>query len=135
MKKHLAIVHPLALRAILNGNKSVETRFSKHQIAPYKLISTGDLVYLKSPGKDISGQFRVKKVFFFEGLESKDVKQIFDQYDIEISFGDKFFDDSYKKSKRDASYATLIFIKESERFITSPVRIKKTDQRGWVVLE
>ena len=102
--KHLAIFKEQGAEKILSGQKTIESRFARRRIAPFGLVSSGDLVYIKPSGKDIIGQFRVKKVIFF------DLGQV---------------------SHR---YVTLIFIGESTRFITSPIKLKKKDQRGWVVL-
>lgn len=123
------------VEAILNGVKTIETRFSQHKISPFGLVSVGDLVYIKPPGEEIIGQFRVKKVFFFEGLTEPDFEKIFQDYGAKISTGKKQEDEKYFSDKKKSIYGTLIFIGDSERFITSPLKIKKSDQRGWVVLE
>lgn len=128
--KHLAIFSSDLAQKILTGEKSIESRFSKAKIAPFEVISSGDLVYIKPTGKDITGQFRVKKVIFFDGLTKEDFKQIRDLYGKEISA-----DDSFWKEKADCKYGTLIFIGEYDPFLTSPIKIKKSDQRGWVVLD
>ncbi len=119
MQKHLAIFDRETAEKILSGQKTIETRFSKHKIAPFGVISKGDLVYIKPSGEDIIGQFRVKKVIFFEGLEAED-NQI-----LQKSWGEEI---------PPSNYGSLIFIDKSERFLTSPVKIKKRDMRGWVVL-
>jgi len=135
MKKHLAIMNKATVEAILNGIKTIETRFSQHKIAPFGVVSVGDLVYLKPPGEEIIGQFRVKKVFYFEGLTDKDMEKIFQDYGSKISVGCKEEDEKYFSDKKSSTYGTLIFIGDSERFITSPIKVKKSDQRGWVVLD
>lgn len=123
------------IEAILGGVKTVETRFSKAKIAPFNQISSGDWVFMKPPGEEPVGQFRVKKVFNFEGLTEDDVKKIFRDYGDQIAIGNKEEDEQYLKQKLGSRYGTLIFISESERFIISPVKIKKSDMRGWMVLE
>ena len=135
MRKHLAIMNKLAIEAILSGRKTVETRFSKNKIIPYGAVSIGDLVYMKPPGEDIVGQFKVKKVFYFEGLSPDDVNKIFSDYGKGISVTDKNVDAKYQNDKQESSFGTLIFISESERFITSPIKVKKHDLRGWMVLD
>lgn len=135
MKKHLAIMNKPTIEAILSGKKTVETRFSLHKIAPFGVISKGDLVYIKPPGEEIIGQFRVKKVFSFDGLCEPDFDDIFIKYGSQIRVGEKEEDNKYQTDKKQSNYGTLIFIGDSERFITSPVKIKKSDQRGWMVLE
>lgn len=106
MKKHLAIFKGQAGEEILSGKKTIESRFSKVKKAPFGVVSSGDMVYIKPSGKEIIGEFRVKKVCYFEDPEIKT-----------------------------ARYATFIFIGDSARFITSPLKFKKKDSRGWVVLE
>lgn len=135
MKRHLAIMSWSVINAILNGKKTIETRFSKHKIAPFGQISVGDLVYMKAPGDEIIGQFRVKKVIFYGGLEKIDVGKIFEDFGQRIFSGQKEEDEKYQKEKLESFYGTLIFIGQSERLIVSPLKIKKRDQRGWVVLD
>lgn len=134
MKKHLAIMHKPVIEAVLSGKKTVETRFSKAKIVPFGAVSKGDLVYMKAPGEDIVGQFKVKKVFYFEGLTPEDVDKIFTDYRKVIGVGDSVSDERYYQEKRESHFGTLVFIGESERFITSPIKIKKSDMRGWVVI-
>lgn len=129
MKKHLAIMNRVAVEDILNGKKTIETRFSQHKIAPYGVISRGDLVYLKPPGEEVIGQFRVKKVFFFEGFDLNDLSDLRKKFGQQINAEEKYWED-----KKDSNFGTLIFIGDCERFITSPIKIKKSDQRGWMVL-
>lgn len=123
-----------AILAILSGRKTIETRFSKHKIAPFGQVNTGDLVYMKVPGGEVVGQFRIKKVFYFAGLTQNDVEKIFKEYGEQILRGDQKLDLQYQSDKKDSNFGTLIFIEQSEQFITSPIKIKKSDQRGWMVL-
>lgn len=127
--KHLAIFTGDGAEKILSGQKTIESRFSRVKIAPFGKVSCGDLVYIKPPGKEIIGQFRVKKVIFYDGLNLNDVSYLRAKYGKEIAT-----DEVYWKGKENCRYGTLIFIGNSSRFITSPVRIPKKDLRGWVVL-
>ena len=115
---------------ILTGAKTIETRFSKVKLVPFGIVSTGDLVYIKPSGKDIIGEFRVKKVIFFDGLTSEDLVLIKKQYGMEITA-----DETYWERKSSANYGSLIFISQCTPFITSPLKITKKDLRGWVVLD
>lgn len=127
-------MHKPAIEAILRGDKTVETRFSKARIAPFGQVGVGDLIYMKPPGEEIVGQFKVGKVFYFEGLTPEDVDKIFSDYGKRVGVGDKTEDEKYHQDKMTSLYGTLIFISESERFITSPIKVKKRDLRGWMVL-
>ncbi len=134
-KKHLAIMHRPVIEAILSGKKTIESRFSKHRIAPFGQVNKGDLVYMKAPGEEIIGQFKVRKVYSFEGVTKEDITHIFEQYGAQINSGDQSIDAQYQKVKAVSSYVTLIYIGNAERFITSPIKVTKSDQRGWLVLQ
>ncbi|MDD5147515.1 MAG: hypothetical protein PHV63_03165 [Candidatus Daviesbacteria bacterium] len=130
MKKHLAIFKGKAGELILSGQKRVESRFSKVKTVPFGMISSGDLVYIKPSGKEIIGEFRVKKVIFFDGISPEDIARIRKEYEKDL-----VADKAYWINKTNSKYGTLIFIGDSSRFITSPVKFPKKDLRGWVVLE
>ena len=127
--KHLAVFTKGVGEKILSGEKTMESRFSRVKNPPFGVISSGDLVYIKPSGEDIIGQFRVQKVFFFDGLSEIDIKTIKKDYGKEI-----LADENYWETKVNAKYGTLIFIGNSSKFITSPVKFSKKDLRGWVVL-
>ncbi len=130
MKKHLAIFSGNNAELILNGQKTIETRFSKSKIVPFGGVSAGDIVYVKPAGGDIIGQFRVKKVISYDGLDYEDLINIEKIYNSQI-----LSDQKYWQQKKDSKYGTLIFIEACTRFITSPIKVPKRDQRGWMVLE
>lgn len=134
MKHHLAIFSEEAVKAIFQGVKKVESRFSQKRIAPFGNVESGDIVYIKPPGKDIVGQFRVKKVISFEGIGKDEWDLIKSKYGSIISVGVKKLDGEYLKKHSSAKYGTLIFFDTLEQFITSPVKLNKKDLRGWVVL-
>ncbi len=136
MKKHLAIYTSTVVDAIFSGKKTIESRFSKNKIAPYTQVSSGDMVYIKEPGEDIIGQFIVKKILFIEGFSKTDFDEVIKNYWAEIGWGNKKEEEKFLKEKREESrYITLMWIDQVERFITPPVRIRKSDNRGWVVLD
>ena len=118
--KHLAVFKENLAEEILSGKRLVEVRSSKGKVLPFGQISSGDLVYIKPVGKDIIGQFRVQKVIFFDGLSRQDVEEIKSKYNGDIAVG--------------ARYATLIFISDSVRFLTSPIKLPKKSVKSWVVL-
>ncbi|MBI2600987.1 ASCH domain-containing protein [Candidatus Daviesbacteria bacterium] len=129
MTKHLAIFKGDTAKLILSGQKTIESRFSKSKIPPFGVVAANDLVYIKPSGKDIIGQFKVKKVIFYDGLTKDDLEDIKERYGERIAIEEKFFED-----RGDCKYGTLIFVGDSARFIASPVSFNKKDQRGWVVL-
>lgn len=129
MTRHLAIFKGEGAQLILTGKKTVESRFSKRRNPPFGQISSGDLVYIKPSGKDPIGQFRVKKVIFFDGITPEDILNIRKRHGKWLAV-----DQAYWINKTNAKYGTLIFIGEVDPFITSPLKFPKKDLRGWVVL-
>ena len=118
--KHLAVFKENLAEEILSGKRGVEVRFSKGKVAPFGAISSGDLVYIKPVRSDIIGQFRVQKVIFFDGVTKEDLEEIKLKYDGNIVV--------------DAKYASLIFVGQATRFLTSPIKLPKKNLKGWVVL-
>ena len=129
MQRHLAIFKGEGANLIIAGKKTIESRFSQRKDPLFTAISAGDLVYIKPSGKDIIGQFKVKKVIFYDGLGIGEIREIRERWGKELAV-----DQSYWRGKETAKYGTLIFIGQSARFITSPLRHPKKDLRGWVVL-
>lgn len=130
MKKHLAIFKGGVGELILSGKKTVESRFSRIKNPPFGVIGSGDLVYIKPSGKDIIGEFRVKKVIFYDGFSLSDLSALRKRYGKELAVGSEYWE-----KKKTSRYGTLIFIGDSSRFITSPIKFPKKDLRGWVVLD
>lgn len=135
MRRHLAIFSLQVAQEIIAGRKTVETRFSLKRISPFGEISSGDIVYIKPPGKPILGQFLVKKVILFENLNKDDWDLIKNYYGEKLSLGSIEVDQKYFKEKAEAKYGTVIFIDQVEQFITEPITYKKNDKRAWVVLD
>ena len=135
MKKHLAIFTLSVAEQILAGEKTIETRFSQHKVAPFGQVEVGDLVFIKPVGQDLAGQFWVEKVISFQGLNTDDWKLIKENYGQKLSLGSKEEDEKFFKEKAEANFGTLIFIGRVERFLTSPIKIEKKDRRGWIVLD
>src|SRR5438105_3894916 len=114
MRKHLAIFAPEVVKEIFSGKKIIETRFSQKRIAPFGEVSVGDVVYIKPAGDEIKGQFLVKKVIFFEGLDAKDWQLIQKNYILTSQ--------DLVLRAQNARYGTVIFIDRVEKFITPPVK-------------
>lgn len=62
MKHHLAILSPGWIELILDGSKTIESRFTKVRCAPFGKVHEGDIVYLKESGGLVKGMFTVAKV-------------------------------------------------------------------------
>ena len=62
---HLAILVEPYLQFILEGRKTVESRFSVRRGAPYGTVQRGDVVVLKRSGGPVVGLAQVAHVWFY----------------------------------------------------------------------
>ena len=129
MSKHLAIFAPSYIEKILTGEKTVEGRFSQPKIAPFETVKKGDIIFLKESGGKVLGQAEVDNVLYYENLDGETLGKIRREYQ-----GDFMVDDKFWEAHAKARFATIIFLKKPERFISSPP-LRKRDRRPWVVLE
>ena len=124
---HLAIMTQPYLDYVLEGKKTIESRFSIHRYAPYNQIMKGDTILLKEPGGPVIGLCEVADAWFYR-LSSKSWKLIENEFFREICVDDPQF----WRERRSATYATLIRVIRARRII--PTRFQKRDRRSWVVL-
>lgn len=134
MHKHLAIFHPDAIKQLFAGKKTIESRFSQKRIAPFSLVGVRDVVYIKPPGQEVVGQFRVKKVLFWEGIDANDWELIKREFLKGLGFTSKQQAEEYFQKRQQANFATIIVISNVEQFIAAPIKVVKKDLRGWMVL-
>ena len=141
MNYHLAILAKGWSELILDGKKTIESRFTKVRCAPFGKIHAGDVVNLKERAGWVKGMFRVAKVETFENLTRSTACDIFNQYCNEIFVDFHLSSPSgysleYRLPKKwlEAKHATLIHIRNPVTFET-PFPVPKRDARSWVVLE
>ena len=79
MKYHLAILTPGWIDLILDGKKTIESRFTKVRCAPFRKVHEGDVVYLKESGGLVKGMFRVAEVETFENLNRSGIQAIYER--------------------------------------------------------
>jgi hypothetical protein len=125
---HLAILREPYLRFILEGKKTIESRFAKRACAPFEKISDGDVIVLKRAGGKVLGICLVEKVWFYR-MDQKALNFI------QAKFGQQIcpVDASFWEDRKHATVATLIAI--SCVTLVEPFTIPKRDRRGWVVLQ
>ena len=125
---HLAVLLEPYLSYILDGSKTVESRFSKHRIAPYRAVAPGDVVLLKkASARSISGVCVVSGAWFYQ-LDVDSWAEIKGGFARALRADDA----SFWSQRAGAHYATLMRI--SDVHATSDIRVPKRDRRGWVVL-
>lgn len=123
---HLAVFVEPYLSYVLDGSKTIESRFSTRPIAPHRCVHEGDVILLKPSGKPIVGWCRAGTVWNYE-LDPASWLEIRDRFSPALRAQDDFWE-----SRRAAQFATLIQVHDVHEVI--PTRVDKRDRRGWVVL-
>ena len=126
--KHIAILKQPFFDMVMNGTKTIESRWSMKKVAPYSKIKKGDTIYLKQTGKDIVAKTTVGKVKFYE-LDPNVVEQIRQQYGSEIGT-DYFKDWAATLNKR---YCTLIWLGNIKKI--EPIIPPRSHGAGWIILD
>jgi hypothetical protein len=123
---HLAVFVEPYLRYILEGQKTVESRFSKRRTAPYSQVSEGDVLLLKESSGPIVGLCQIAQVWFYH-LDVKSWRLIRSSFTQALCAQDPVF----WKAREHASFATLMRIGHVQTI--QPIYYRKRDRRGWVV--
>lgn len=126
--KHIAILKQPFFSMLLNGTKTIESRFSFNRVVPYQKVKIGDEIFLKETGKDITAKTIAKDVKYFE--LTPDLVE-----DIRIKYGkaigtDKFADWETTKTKR---YCTLIWLGKVQKI--NPIKVPRSNGAGWICLK
>lgn len=124
---HLAVLVEPYLQFILEGKKTVESRFSTRRFAPYNRVEKGDVVLLKQSSGPIVGICQVAYVWFYQ-LDPESWRTIRKEFAEALCAQDP----SFWEEREAATFATLMRIRHVKSI--SPIKFTKRDRRGWVVL-
>lgn len=125
---HLAVCVEPYLQYILEGKKTVESRFSTRRFAPYYHVGRGDVVLLKQSSGPIVGICLVTHAWFYE-LNPKSWHELRSQFAQALCASDPAF----WQEREQAAYATLMRVGEVQPI--PPLHVPKRDRRGWVVIQ
>jgi hypothetical protein len=124
---HVAIFNEPYLSYILEGKKTVESRFSLVRCAPYEKVFSGDIILLKEAGGPVSGVCRVDAAWFYK-IDRKTLGEIRQRFAERICPADpRFWSD-----REGALFGTLISLSDVKR--VPGFQIGKRDRRGWVTI-
>jgi len=124
---HLAVFVEPFLGFVLNGSKTVESRFSANRIAPFNSVRHGDVILLKSAGGPIQGICRAAEVWSYR-VQPGSWREIRNRFARAMCAEEPEFWEARSR----ASYATLIRIENVRALPDIP--FAKSDRRGWVVI-
>ena len=126
--QHIAILRQPFFNMVLNGEKTIESRWSMHKVAPYGKVVVGDEILLKETGKDVTANAKVKDVKYYE-LTPEVVEEI------RIKYGKQIGTDKFKdwKDTLQKKYCTLIWLEDVKHI--SPLKVQRSNGAGWIVVK
>jgi len=102
---HLAIFVEPYLRFILEGTKTIESRFGVQRCAPHGRVAVGDILLLKRAGGPVVGVCRVSRTWFFD-LRSTPLAELRSRFARQLCAADP----SFWLQRSHATIATLMQI-------------------------
>lgn len=124
---HLGVFVEPFLSFVLDGSKTVESRFSTTRQPPYGRVSSGDLLVLKRASGPVVGVAEIEQVWYYE-LDGSAWATIRERFGANL----RIEDDTFWERKSQACFATLIKLGRVEAI--PPIFCKKRDRRAWVIL-
>lgn len=124
---HLGVFVEPYLTYMLDGRKTIESRFSKNKSLPYRKIAKDDIVFVKKSGGDVLAYFTIKDIIFFD-LNETSIDEIKQKYNEQLCVSEEFY-----ISKSNSKYATLIVI--DKMFNLKSFHINKKGMQTWLKLE
>jgi len=124
---HLAVLLEPYLSYILDGRKTVESRFSRRPTLPFGRVSPNDVVLLKRSAGPVIAACGIGAVWSYH-LDPDSWSELKHRFSSTLCAEGTFWDD-----RRHAEYATLMRL-DWVRALT-PVWIPKRDRRAWAVLK
>lgn len=108
---------------ILSGEKKIESRWSKHKIAPWDRVKCGDTVYFKNAGTLVTAVAEVDQVLQFENLNPGKVEDILDEYGGQDGINVTSYERTLEWA-RGKRYCVLMWLKNPRKI--KPFRINKS---------
>jgi hypothetical protein len=126
-RMHLAVFHEPFLTLLLDGKKTIESRFSVNRVAPYASVARDDLILLKRSAGPVVGIALAGDPGFYQ-LDPGAWQTIRTRFAAAICAPDERF---WEQRAR-ARYGTLIPVRATAA--VTPFAVAKRDRRGWVVI-
>jgi len=124
---HVAVMREPWLKLVLDGQKTIESRFSRTPVAPHGVVQAGDLVLFKRPAGPLCGTGKISGVEFHE-LRDGTAEELRARHSRDLCA-----DDAFWLERSNARYVTLMMLTQVREI--PEIYVNKRDRRGWVVLD
>ena len=123
---HLAILRQPYLDLIVDGTKTLESRFNTKRAAPFGRVAVGDLILLKGSGRPITNYFFASAARSID-LAIEPIEEVRRLYGGGICAQNE---EEFWQERAQSGYCTLVEV--GERGSIPDLHVVKKDQRGWV---
>ena len=127
VRVHVAVFIEPYLGFLLDGTKTVESRFSINRCAPFRRAEEGDLILVKRSGGGVVAVCEIASLWYYE-LDPAAWGTIKQRFAAPLAIRDRSFWDE----RKNACYASLFKVRHL--MAIEPLPFEKRDRRGWVVL-
>lgn len=128
MATHVAILLRPYLQMMLDGRKTIESRFTLRPLPPYRRISAGDTIFFKASAGPYMAKAKAKRVEFLDRLTVGRMREIYRRYNRSICGTPDFW-----TSKKYSRYGTLIWLSSIEATVHGP-ELAPSRGLAWFVL-
>ena len=135
MKHHLALMNPFFMKKIFNGQKTIETRWTKTNRTPFRRIEEGEKIFFKEVGGNVKASATAQKVEFHKNNEIEPTINFFIKKNFqEIGFSSIEQLNEFLNEKKEINYLSIIWLEDvkKENFKVDPK--KYAYRNGWVIL-
>jgi ASC-1-like (ASCH) protein len=109
MKKSLGMIEK-----ILNGEKTIESRWYLSKSVPWNRVKEGDTIYFKNAGEKVTAKADVAEVVQIENLDDTKVGIIFSRFHKELGINEEEIG-KYFADWKDKKYVILVTIENPEK--------------------
>lgn len=123
------------IEKILQGSKTIESRFYVNRISPWNKIKEGETIYFKNSAKPVTAKATIAKVLQYEDLNIRTMEDIFKKYG-RLIWPELITFEQWYESKKNKRYGILIFLKDP--VIVKPFNINKEgfgSASAWMCVE
>lgn len=113
------------LKDILEGTKTIESRWYVNKISPWNQIAEDDMVFFKESGCAVTAKAKVAKIIQIDKLDSQITQDIINKYGNRISPNTTLEEwSAWGEKHTDKRYCILVFLTEVEK--VTPFNINKS---------
>jgi hypothetical protein len=125
---HLAVMVEPYLSKVCNGEKYIESRLTRVNIAPYERAEPGDVILFKLSGGPIVAAAKVSQTRFEQLGPRRSPASLAEAFSSGLGY-----EPGYVESKAEARFASLLWLQDVRRINSVP--IFKPGRQAWVTIQ